>query len=170
MVGISGSGIYLGLSDGATVVNACNVQTVGGYGIVAVVVADSTVTECGAAGITAHAMRNCSGQSVGTDVGLNASVASNCYGGSGATTTGSTGFVATGCTGNSGTGTALNAVNAADCTAAIGGAAVGGAAAINATVAVGCTGTAPNNGVVASTGVSAAVANNCTGRGGPPTG
>ncbi len=128
-------GINLGRS--AIVVRDCNINTVGGSGILADVVSDSTVYQGGIAGIDAITVNNChatatgasaSGiyagtinNSLGYSTGIGGygvyatSTANNCYGQS-VSGTGVHAITATGCQGyNSGSGYAVYAGTAQNC-------------------------------------------------------
>jgi hypothetical protein len=80
-VSVSGC-LYDGINtfESSSVVEACTVNTVGGNGIVAQSVSDSTAVNCGGDGLSAQTANNCSGQ--GYDEGINASIVNNCYGSS----------------------------------------------------------------------------------------
>ncbi len=80
----------------SSLVESCNVRTVGGAGIVAPVVKDSIAIDCGSTAISGDVVSGCDGQSVDA-YGINAnSTAQNCYG-------------------YSTTGFGLNAYSAVDC-------------------------------------------------------
>jgi hypothetical protein len=176
---VSGVSVWGCLSDGinvgfnSTIVQSCNVNTVGGYGIYAQTVSDSTAlntgfdgiqtdnaTNCygassaGGTGLYANiAATNCSGVS-SSNVGLYALNATNCYG---ATSTGMDGlnaYSATNCYGyHGGSGAGLNSYNAQGCygqsNSGIG---------VNANNAIGCYGTSSSGG-----GLSATTATGCYG-------
>src|ERR1017187_5621050 len=70
----------INLSGDSSVVQSCVVDTVGGEGIDAHSVSDSTAFNCGGYGIEALAANNCYGESTGGGAGVVASTASNCRG------------------------------------------------------------------------------------------
>jgi len=78
--GCLGDGIQLVGSDNSTVVESCIVRTVGGYGIVADRVADSSASQCGLAAITANTVSHSRGDCTGSDVGVNGRTVDGCYG------------------------------------------------------------------------------------------
>jgi hypothetical protein len=152
--GVSVSGCLLdGINLGDdSIVEFCTIKTVGGSGIVAGIVSDSKVRECGNVGISATTVNNCSvwgsnsdailatnaincyGYSSGNGSGIHVATANNCTGvaggnGTGVFTTGA----ATGCYGQSSGGTGLFAPTAAFCFGTR-----NGGTAIAANIANGC--------------------------------
>jgi hypothetical protein len=106
-VAVSGclyDGIALQSQGNASVVDRCTAFTIGGTGINADSVLNSSAHDCGYSGIYAYTAENCYGSAIGsTGCGIFAQVAGNCYGyhrSAGAT----------------GSGTGLFAINAANCT------------------------------------------------------
>jgi hypothetical protein len=176
-------GINLG-SGNSSIVESCTVNTVGGNGIVADIVAKSVALTCGGDGIDATTANNCiggavaSGQglyAVGTvegcsgssDVGtgLSANMAGNCYGSSNTGTGLNAAYNAANCLGSSQSGTGLNSGNiAANC---FGSSQTG--TGLSATTAENCEGSStpiynPNNpNPYSGTGLSAQTAENCVG-------
>ena len=105
-------GIYL--SDNC-MVEACTVNTVGNFGIVAGSVSDSTAQNCGDTAIYAYGTaNNCSGSSY-SGWGVKASTANNCSGVTMGDSFGVYASIATGCYGSSSTGTGLVAFIATSC-------------------------------------------------------
>ena len=68
------------LYNNGSVVQACTVNTVGGYGISAQSVSDSTALNCGNGGVLAFTANNCCAQGSSSSPGVEATVANNCYG------------------------------------------------------------------------------------------
>jgi hypothetical protein len=165
-------GINLG-SGSATVVQGCTVNTVGGYGIGADCVSDSTAYQCGTAGIAGTTAQNCYATTT-ADSGLgifcrnvnncsafcsgassygiySLGVVNNSYGQT-ASGTGIYAGTATGCQGYSFSGTGLNASTVENCYGS------GSDTGINAGTALNSSGTT-SNGVA----VYANTAQNCSG-------
>ncbi len=114
------SGIYLGTSLGGSVVEFCTVRMVGGTGINAATVRQSSALECGNNGINAEQVFESRGESSGSGNGINASrTAIGCYGRS-VIGTGISAANAAYCTGNRSGGTAIQATVANGCYAASG--------------------------------------------------
>jgi hypothetical protein len=146
------SGIYL--SRFSTVVESCVVNTVGGSGIIAQSVSDSTAMNCGSDAMFVVNANNCSGASY-NGTGIDATVANNCYGSS-VINHGVIADTANNCEGYApGTGHGILATTANNCY----GLASGGGNGVSVTTAMNCYGSAAGsgNGVVANT------ANNCYG-------
>ena len=83
-VSVSGclyGGIEVLNSDGSTLVESCTVRTVGGTGILAYMVKQSTALDCGGVGIWSYLVSDSQGQCTGGDQGIIANdSAVNCYG------------------------------------------------------------------------------------------
>jgi len=77
--GCLSSGIYLD-SDDSTVVESCIIQTVGGYGIFASEVKQSSAFDCGSTAIYSYYASDCRGESSAYGDGVYAYTALNCYG------------------------------------------------------------------------------------------
>ena len=118
VTGVSVSGcLYDGInlsSQNSTVVNSCTVNSVGGAGIRAQSVSDSTALNCGGYGIFASTAANCYGQSLGSSAGLNAETADNCRGSS-SNGIGLSAGNANNCSGSSSNGNGLDASTANNC-------------------------------------------------------
>jgi hypothetical protein len=160
--GVLNSGIYLGTGN-STLVENCEVRTVGGYGIVAASASGSTAYDCGSDALTASATanncygvctgsgdgiscsgtaENCRGESA-TGIGVSASVANNCYGASSGGGDGISASNAHNCHGeSSGGGNGVTAYTADNC----GGSASGAGDGVSATTAISCAGTTSGSG------------------------
>jgi hypothetical protein len=102
-------GIYLGFNS--SVVQGCVVNTVGGYGIYADSVANSTALNCGSGGVLANNAMNSTGSANNSGNGVQATTATNCYGLTTGNGIGLNANAATNCYGyNSATGIGLNAI------------------------------------------------------------
>ncbi len=177
VTGCALNGINLG-SEFSTVVDHCTVRVVGGVGILAGVVSDSTAYQCGDNGIAAGTVTgcyasttanargiytltavNCWGVSV-SGVGVEATSASACYGQSSSGFYGLFANAATNCYGsNSGSsGAGLFAYSATNCYGFNSSSGVG----LSANTAANCYGKS------GSTGLSAFIAIGCAGAGSPP--
>ena len=77
--GVSLYGINLGTNT-STVVEDCDVRTVGGYGIEASIIKSSVATDCGGAAIIGDQVMECRGQSTGGDGIIANSLVQNSYG------------------------------------------------------------------------------------------
>jgi hypothetical protein len=173
--GISVSGCQydgIDLGHSGTVVEGCVVQTVGGYGIVAGSVSDSTAENFGNSGVYAYTANNCYGSSsaIGGGViadtaincrgssssgnGVYATTANNCYGSS-SSGNGVYAFTANNCYGSSSSGTGVYAWYTA--TGCYGSSSSG--TGLFAPAALNCNGSSSGSG----SGVSASIANNCYG-------
>ena len=152
--GILGEGIDLGTGE-STFVDSCTVRIAGGNGIVAGVVRDCVVRECGLDGVTGISVDNCSALVTGSGTAIKATNALNCHGTSFSGGKGIDAFSASNCRGIAfGTGsTGINAVIATACTA------TGDGIGIFATTVQDCSGTGGGNG----TGIRAVTAHNCRG-------
>jgi hypothetical protein len=140
-VSISGclySGVYLSTLD-RTIVQRCMVRTVGGSGIVAWRVSDSTAENCGSTAISAATVSDCYGSGNGTSDGIDGTTVDNSYG-------------------YSPGGFGVSANSAHNCY----GQSVSGIG-IDANVAENCQGNATGSG---ATGISALTLQNCYGIGG----
>jgi hypothetical protein len=136
-VSVSGcldNGINVGTGD-STVVESCTVRTVGGYGICASTIKQSSAIDCGAAAIIGkqasdclgicsgdgsgvnvyNTAQNCIGHSDGMSSGVNAATVMNCYGYSYGGHGIHAGDTALNCFGYSHTGTGIYAVTAQNC-------------------------------------------------------
>jgi hypothetical protein len=143
-----GIAIYDSLSS---VVEDCNVRSVGGYGINAGRVKNSSVTAALGHGIYATEVIDCHGESLGSGDAIHAEVAANCVGQS-QTGHGVYALNASNCRGTSQAGKGLFSQNAQNCSGSSG-LSVG---LHSAGSAVGCTGTSGT-----SIGLLAEVAVNC---------
>ena len=159
VVGVSVVGcLYDGINvGGASTVESCTVQTVGGNGIVAGDISHSQAEFCGGIAIDAgQSASDCYGDCSGTSYGIYTEVANNCYGAS----TGGDGLeasTANNCyafTASSGN-TALYADNANNCD----GEAFGGGSGLVASTASSCFGSSTTG-----YGINATDANNCFGQ------
>jgi hypothetical protein len=113
-VSISGCryhGIYFLTND--AVVQSCIVKTVGGYGIYAHTISDSTALDCGGDAVNASVANNCSGSS-NTGLGVTAGTANNCSGSS-ISGYGVGAIIADHCYGYSSSSTGLSAATAHSC-------------------------------------------------------
>ena len=117
----------------STVVEACTVRTVGGYGILASTIKSCSAFDCGNTAIVADEVSDSRGQSSGvgdgvdgttaqnccgtstSGKGVSANIAQNCYGTSGSAYGLSTVYIASGCYGYSANGTGLGAFIANSC-------------------------------------------------------
>jgi hypothetical protein len=144
----------INLRDLSTTVEFCTVTTVGGYGIFAETVSDSTVADSGgfAAINASQTANNCSANNIATGAGLNTYAAHNCYGNA----TGGDGvsaITASDCVGSSTDYNGLSTVTALNCE----GESFNGTG-LAATIAVGCSGFS-----FYGIGLSAVTANSCHG-------
>jgi hypothetical protein len=153
--------LYDGISLGynSTAVESCVVNTVGGNGIQAQTVSDSTALNCGSDGVSARTASNCYGSAATTGVGngVTAVVANNCYGFSTGNYSGVSASAANNCYGSSsnpgaGDGVSANAAN--NCYGISSGSGTG----VYAGIAINCYGT-----TVSGFGVDATMANNSYG-------
>jgi hypothetical protein len=144
-------GISLGWND-STVVEACTVRTVGGYGIAASTIKGSSAINCGLTAIAGNQVSDCRGTSASGD-GVSADVALNCYGESGNGRGVYAARSAQNCYGSSSSSYGVYAVSAQNCYG------ISGGTGVSATTALNCYG---YNGTSAS-GVSADIAQNCYG-------
>jgi hypothetical protein len=193
--GVSVSGCLfngINLSGDSSVVQSCVVDTVGGYGIEANSVSDSTAFNCGGYAIYASVANNCDGESTsgsGPGVyavsasncrgynlngdGVDANSALNCVGVSSSSGAGISAGTAENCNGSSYSGTGVYATSAQNC---YGSSSVSGSG-VYATSAINCYGLCYGNGdgldaaaaqscwgtsYGSGTGVNANTANNCT--------
>ncbi len=193
--GVSVSGCLfngINLSGVSSVVQSCVVDTVGGYGIEANSVSDSTAFNCGGYAIYASVANNCDGESTsgsGPGVyavsasncrgynlngdGVDANSALNCVGVSSSSGAGISAGTAENCNGSSYSGTGVYATSAQNC---YGSSSVSGSG-VYATSAINCYGLCYGNGdgldaaaaqscwgtsYGSGTGVNANTANNCT--------
>jgi hypothetical protein len=115
--GCQSHGIYMAAGN-ATVAESCTVHTVGGYGIFADSVTNSTAYQCGTGGIVGTTVQNCYATTTGSDASaIYAWTINNCYGYS----TGSAGYgiyalgVANNCYGQSVSGIGVQAITATGC-------------------------------------------------------
>ncbi len=108
-------GIHLGGSN--TVVESCNVNTAGSYGIYAQTVADSTAQNCGIYAIYAtETANNCSGTGTGNGSGVSATTANNCHGIGAGSGSGIIAATANNCHGTgAGSGSGIIATNVNNC-------------------------------------------------------
>ena len=155
----------------STLVEACMVRTVGGFGILASTVKGSSAMDCGEtaifglavadcrgesggyAGIQGRTVQNCYGSSI-SDIGLSATTAQNCYGSS-SSDVGISATTAQNCNGFSyGSGQGILADNAHDCN----GSSISGVGLYVLNTALNCFGISSSG-----TGLSAKNAQNCTG-------
>jgi hypothetical protein len=155
-VSVSGgtqTGIELG-TEYSNVVDHCAIRTMGGQGIHAGVVSDSTAYQCGSNAINAVTATGCYGVTTASAIGIDSYTAVNCYGisvsGNGVDT-----LTASDCYGVSTSATGLNADTAHNC---YGSSSSG--RGLNANNATNCYGISPS-----SQGLYAASANNCYGQG-----
>ena len=111
--GCSVYGIYL-LNGNSTVVEACAVRTVGGYGIVASTIKSCAAMDCGNTAIYGDEVSDSRGQCSGSSSGLYAITAQNCngYSGSGSCLVATT---AQNCYGQSTSGDGLDTTTAQNC-------------------------------------------------------
>ena len=181
VTGVSVSGCLLdGISlqiGNSTVAESCTVQTVGGNGIAASSVSDSTAKQCGLSGIVARTASDCLGESSGSGAGVGGSMIQNCYGSS-LSGHGVNATTAHNCYGSSsGNGNGVHANTAANCYGTSGGAGSGVKAFDSAYNCAGSSSTGAGNGVDADTatnckgysggsghGVYARTAQNCYGQ------
>jgi len=119
-VSVSGclnSGIYLPFNNAA--VESCTATTVGGYGIIAQSISDSTAQNCGVTAIYSYgSANNCAGACIGSGDGIDANLANNCSGTSANSGIGILANIATGCYGESdaGNGYGIYAYTVSNCT------------------------------------------------------
>jgi hypothetical protein len=129
------NGIYLNFAD-STVVESCTVRTIGGFGIFASTVKQSSAIDCGNNAINGDQVSDCHGESSGSANGVYAnSSALNCFG-------------------SCGSGTGVNAATAENCT----GYSTSGNYGVSATTALNCNGYSTDG-----IGVYATTAQNCYG-------
>ena len=103
-------GIYIPFNS--TVAESCTVRTVGGYGIIANVVKNSSATDCGNNAIEGDEVSDCLGQTALNGYGINATTVQNSYGVSGDGGEGISATCAQNCYGDGGLGlTASIALN-----------------------------------------------------------
>jgi hypothetical protein len=107
-------GIFLN-SDDSTVVESCKVRTVGGTGICASTIKQSSAIDCGATAIDGNQVYDCRGQGSSTGYGVVAVTAQNCYGSSGGNSIGLFAGIAVNCYGSSSSGVGLDAYAALNC-------------------------------------------------------
>jgi hypothetical protein len=100
----------------SSVVEGCTVHTVGGNGIVASTIKQSTAMDCGNSAINGNQVSDSQGQCSGNGYGIYAATAQNCSGFCDGSGTGLYANTATGCSGESFTGTGLSAYIANCCT------------------------------------------------------
>jgi hypothetical protein len=98
----------------STVVEACTVRTVGGYGIIASTVKSCLALDCGNTAIVGDQVSDCSGQSSGEGDGVDGTTALNCCGTSGFSN-GVTATAAQNCRGSSNSGNGVLATTAQNC-------------------------------------------------------
>jgi hypothetical protein len=116
-VSVSGclnDGIVLGSLGESTVVESCTVRTVGGYGIYASTVKQSSAIDCGSDAISGSQVSDCRGESSG-GVGVNATSAQNCFGSSGGSVAGVIADIALNCRGYSYSGNGVWVTSAQNC-------------------------------------------------------
>jgi hypothetical protein len=174
-VSVSGcqyDGIVLGSIDNSAAVESCTVRTVGGYGVYASTVKQSSALDCGSDAINGGQISDCRGESSGGS-GVNATSAQNCFGSSGGSVAGVFADIALNCRGYSSTGTGVYVTSAENCYGYGGSSGAG----VNATSAQNCFGSG-GYGVVAYSaegcygsgstvaGIYANEALNCYGSGG----
>jgi hypothetical protein len=107
-------GIFVG-SNNTTVVESCIVRTVGGTGISALTIKQSTATDCGNDAIYGRQIADCRGESSGSGDGVSAITAQNCYGRSSSSGTGVDAMNAQNCQGASSSGFGVHATTAHNC-------------------------------------------------------
>jgi hypothetical protein len=157
--GVSVSGcLYDGINvnyNTQSLVKDCNVENVGGYGIVADNVSDSIASPCGNGGISAYkTAANCYGQSIGTGYGITTGTANNCMGFASGNNAGVSASVVNNCFGNSISGYGIITTIANNSY----GVCLNSGYGVYATfVAIGCFGEAVSGG----TGLRAVIANSC---------
>ena len=98
----------------STVVEACTVRTVGGFGILGSTINSCSAFDCGNTAIYGDEVSDCRGQSSGVGDGVEGTIALNCYG----TSIGSHGVTATtaqNCYGSSSTSWGVDAITALNC-------------------------------------------------------
>lgn len=101
------NGIHLGLFN-SSAVNSCSVNTVGGLGISAQSISDSTAVDCGNSAINASMAHNCYGTSFAGS-GISANAADNCVGNAFQSGNGVDASLALNCYGSSSVGTGVYA-------------------------------------------------------------
>jgi hypothetical protein len=98
----------------STVVDACTVRTVGGYGILASTIKSCSAFDCGSTAIVGDEVSDCRGQSSGVGDGVDGTTAQNCCGtstsGSGVSAT-----IAQNCCGTSTSDSGVSATTAQNC-------------------------------------------------------
>jgi hypothetical protein len=110
--GCKSDGIFL---FAGSVVESCSAYEMGGYGIIAATICDSSAVNCGFTAMSASMVaNNCIGSALGGSTGIFAYNASNCYGSS-TSGVGLNATIANNCTGTSSTGTGLTALIANGC-------------------------------------------------------
>jgi len=151
--GCGSRGIYLGLGD-STVVEACTVRAVGGYGINASTIRGCSAVDCGAHAIWGDQVSDCRGENTSNGGGIFATSAQNCSGFSN-TGTGLDAISALNCYGQSNIGIGLSAATAQNCNGTSYGNSYGLLAVKTAT---GCCGSSSSG-----TGLQAFIATSCSG-------
>jgi hypothetical protein len=111
---VSGVGYGIDLGLGSTVVQDCTVSSVGGMGITAGVVKNSSAYGCGSTAIWGQQVADCYGYSTGGADGIDSATAQNCTGRSNSGI-GIWSTVAIGCVCYSGSGIGLKATSATSC-------------------------------------------------------
>jgi hypothetical protein len=138
----------------STVVEACTVRTVGGYGILASTIKNCSAFDCGNTAIAGDEVSDCRGQSSGVGDGVDGTTAQNCCGtstsGSGVSVT-----TAQNCRGTSTSADGIDSITAQNCYGASSGSGDGLYAASTASGSFGYS----INGV----GLRAFIANSCSG-------
>ena len=144
----------ISLDSNSTVVKSCTVKTVGGSGIYAQSVSDSTALDCGGDGIVAYTAGNCVGSSSNSNGLYVFSTATNCYGYS-SSGTGLSATTANNCFGyGSGIFAGLSATTASNCY----GYSSSGTGLYAGSIGIGCVGFSDSG-----TGLIAYIANSCRG-------
>lgn len=156
--GCQSHGIYVAHGN-ATVAESCTVHTVGGYGIDADSVMNSTAYQCGTGGIVGTTVQNCYATTTASAASaIYAWSINNCYGYS----TGSEGYgiyalgVANNCYGQSITGTGIFAIAASNCQGFS-----GSGYGIKADTALNCRGQSSGSSIIA--GIDSWLATSCYG-------
>ena len=139
--GVKSDGILL-IYGNSSVVEACTVNVAGGYGIYAVSISDSVVSNCGNTAIHGETVSNCTGYGIGNGYGVSATTANNCSGSGSGTGYGLTAETANNCYGiASGSGIGLWAAEMATGCFGYSNSGTG----LNAFIANGCRGSKPGN-------------------------
>jgi hypothetical protein len=116
VTGVSVSGcLFSGIYINNGVVESCTVETVGGYGIVAVGVHRCEAFQCGNTAIYANTASDCYGYCLGNGDGVNADTANNCYANCTGSGNGVTAVTASNCRGESFSGDGVSASIATGC-------------------------------------------------------